>query len=1073
MTEISQRSVQSQVDRRRQFLERLRAEKPTVAPAGEPLSGQQEHAWVLSRAARDRSAGRFAADLLLAGPVDRLRLRAALERLVNAVPLLRTVFVEEGDAVRQQLSSDPGDVVVELPDGAGPRLAEAADGPPVRFSMWRDPAGEHITVVSSALVLDRASLRPLSDQLAALYQAQDPSTAELRGAGDYTAYAHQRSTWLTGPEGQEALATLTKELTGVEPAELPVDRPYPSHLPVASDQARLRLPAGLLARLDEIAEGLGALPESILLAGYALLLSRHGGQRDVTVGVPVSDRDATWTDLIGNATNLLPVRTVLPHDATVGDVVRGVDISLRSAHGLARVPFPRIVEAVNPDRDRNRGPLTQTTFQVRQAEKARPFGQDATAQWTVLVDRPYAAELSLTVLRDGDGAEVVLDYATDLFDAASAEALLARYERVLRCVTDRPQELAADLEVLPPRERALVLEEWNDSVREEPPAVITDLFDDRAAADPDAVAVTYEDVELTYGELRDRANRLAQHLLTSRLRPEDRVAVFLPRSVDSVVAILAVLKAGGAYVPVDVDFPAGRVETIMQDAAPTAVISTYELTRQLPRGPWLEILLDDDAADIDRAPAEAPRTGPRPDSLAYVIYTSGSSGKPKGVLVEHRAVTNFIHNTQEMFGLSPDDNVLQFATPTFDVSVFEIFGALLSGAALHLCGKEERYSTDNLTRLMRRRHISVVDLPPAVLELLDPGDFPDLRIVFVGGEAFSGELTTRWAADGRRFFNGYGPTETTVTVIAKECTGEWTKSPPIGRAMGNHHAYVLDERLRPLPVGVRGELYVSGLGAARGYLNRPDLTEEVFSQDPFGTGWRMYRTGDLARWTWDGELVYEGRADRQVKIRGIRIELGEIERVLLEHPQVRQGLVRTVIGAGGETRLAAYFVPRPGARPRIAALRAFVAGKLPSYMVPNEFTEISEIPLTASGKVDLAALPAGDDAWQQDDGATAQESAPATETERVVAEEIFAPLLSTERVGAEQNFFQLGGSSLQATQVLSRIRRIFDVEVSVGEFFREPTVRSLAAVVDGLRTAAPATSGDSLEEALAQLEADR
>jgi acyl-coenzyme A synthetase/AMP-(fatty) acid ligase/acyl carrier protein len=403
------------------------------------------------------------------------------------------------------------------------------------------------------------------------------------------------------------------------------------------------------------------------------------------------------------------------------------------------------------------------------------------------------------------------------------------------------------------------------------------------------------------------------------------------------------------------------------------------------------------------------------------------------------------------------------------VSVFEIFGALLSGASLYVASEDDRRSTERLTRLLSDQAITVVDLPPAVMELLEPERLPDLRLAFVGGEAFSGELTTRWAAGGRHFYNGYGPTEATVTVVAKQCTGTWCSSPPIGRAMANHQAYALDGNLEPVPVGVPGELYIGGTGLARGYLGRPDLTAAAFVPDPFATGpgRRLYRTGDLVEWLPSGDLLFLGRRDRQVKIRGIRIELGEVEAALTEHPQLRRCHVTTVADGRGSPVLVAYVIGRVRQTLPPEALRGFLEAKLPAYMIPSYFVTVDHIPLTRSGKVDARALPPP----EIPKPAPADAQSFATPTERRVADEIFGRLLGTSRFDPHDNFFALGGSSLQATQILSRVRTAFGVEVPVATFFETPTVAALAAAIDRLVAATQEERRAALREALAEVQA--
>jgi amino acid adenylation domain-containing protein len=467
------------------------------------------------------------------------------------------------------------------------------------------------------------------------------------------------------------------------------------------------------------------------------------------------------------------------------------------------------------------------------------------------------------------------------------------------------------------------------------------------------------------------------------------------------------------------------------------------------------VTLEEVRAELAALPGHNPPLAARPGDVAYVIYTSGSTGKPKGVLLEHRGVVNFIDSTRELFELTPADRVLGFASATFDVSVFETFSALLTGARLYLATDEERLSVDRLQSLMERHGITVIDLPPTVMPLLAPEKFTDLRIAFVGGESFSGELVNRWNP-GRRLFNGYGPTECTVTMIVEECPGSWESSPPIGLPMANHVAHVLDRELRPVPVGVPGELVIGGAGLARGYLNRDELTAQKFIPDPFGTapGGRLYRTGDLVKRLPDGRLVFLGRIDQQVKIRGLRIELGEVESALTGFDGVGPVSVQAWTDGHGAKHLVGYLTGVT--EQRVPAVREHLRALLPSYMIPSYFVVLDELPVTSSGKVDRRRLPAPDPSRAREDQG---EHRPLTTTERRLLREVIAPLLGEGRVGVHDDFFLAGGNSLQAVQLMSAIKRRFGVEIALGEFFASPTVAHLAAAVDTHRAAARPDAG--------------
>ncbi|MFF5112087.1 amino acid adenylation domain-containing protein [Streptosporangium sp. NPDC000509] len=602
----------------------------------------------------------------------------------------------------------------------------------------------------------------------------------------------------------------------------------------------------------------------------------------------------------------------------------------------------------------------------------------------------------------------------------------------------------------------LVVEEWNRTELADEPATVIERFATQVARSPDATALTDEEgTTLTYDEVRRAANRLAGHLLALGLRPEDRCAVYQRRSAGMVVSMFGTLAAGGAYVPIDEGNPPERVEAILRDAGTAVVLADSTTEAEVPPGPWCVVNVDDHPGNDE----SDPEVRLHPANLAYVMYTSGSTGAPKGVLIEHRAVTAFVRGAQHLYGLSPQDRFVQFSSIAFDVSTFDAFGALLSGAALHVASTETRTSSTRLRDLLRERRISVYMGTPGVLRLLEPGDFPDLRVVAVGGESYSGEFTTRWAA-GRRFVNSYGPTETTVGVITQECEGHWDASPPIGRAMPNHRAYALDESMRPVPIGTVGELYVGGPGLGRGYLGRPGTSAASFVPDPFATtpGERLYRTGDLVRWTPEGELVFAGRADRQVKVRGVRVELEEIEATLCRHPDIAHAVVEAEARDDGDARLIAYVVSTAPEPPGVTELRETAARWLTAPLVPNEFVHVPEIPLTPAGKVDrdalaeargrrAAAVETGGDTKHARD-AEDTEDAEWTPTRRRVAEEIVKPLLGVDSLGPHDHFFELGGTSIQVIQLLGKVRTTFGIEVPVVEFFDRPTIAGVADAVD-------------------------
>jgi amino acid adenylation domain-containing protein len=679
-------------------------------------------------------------------------------------------------------------------------------------------------------------------------------------------------------------------------------------------------------------------------------------------------------------------------------------------------------------------------------------------------------------------------------------------------VAAQPDQRLADLPLLPAAERQLLLDTWNATARPFPVCGIHQLVEAQVARTPQASAVAAPDGDLTYAELNARANQLAAELRARGAGPDSLIGLCASRSRDLIVGIIGILKAGAAYLPLDPTYPPDRLALMLDDAQVTLLVTQRALSNiphpnPLPGGEGMPnqahpLYMDElPLPPPDHRPAPAV-PGFTPQHLAYVIYTSGSSGKPKGVMIPHVAVTNMLAATLEYVRVTPDDVVLQFATFCFDVSVLEIFAALCAGARLLIPPRDTLLSPRALTELLQRERVSFCDIPPAVLELLPADAFPALRTQFIGCESFSGELVTRWIQPGRRLINGYGPTEATVMMTLMECTGSYAQMPPIGYPMANQQVYVLDAQRQPTPIGVPGELYIGGMGLARGYLNRPALTAEKFIPNPFAAlsspfspagggaaGGVLYRTGDLVRYRADGALEFLGRVDQQVKIRGYRIELGEIEAALAAHPAIHACVVLVRAERPGAARLVAYVVPsetlnagyplggRTMNRPEwsssafslqpsalVGELRSWLGQRLPSYMVPAFFVQLERFPLMPNGKVDRAALPEPNDVAA--DRATF--AAPRTALEQMLAGGVFAQVLGVDNVGIHDNFFELGGNSLQAAQVQSSLMDNLHIDVPLTTIFQSPTIAQLSEHIDALALATqglqPVGSGDAVRE---------
>ncbi|MFL6121258.1 amino acid adenylation domain-containing protein, partial [Actinophytocola sp.] len=789
------------------------------------------------------------------------------------------------------------------------------------------------------------------------------------------------------------------------------DRPRPPVRDFAGDRVTFTVPASVAGALGRP----GATPFMVYLAAFQLLLSRWSGQTDIAVGTPVAGRDrAELTDLVGLFLNTLVLRTDLSGDPSFTEVLDRVRAVALDAYAHQEVPFERVVDALSPDRDAARNPLFDVMFLWQDAPAPiAPMGALSVVEFEV-AETTTKFDLTLAVTEQLDGSLAGgVDYATALFDRTTIERLAAGFVRLLASIAAAPDAPASTLPVVPDAELRLMAE-WNATAVDYPTGTLTELFAAQVARTPDAAALRFEGTELTYAELDRRANRLAHHLIGRGVGPESVVGVCLHRSLDLVVALLGIHKAGGAYLPLDPDHPADRLAYLRADAGVEVVVTAETFTNLTGRSypPAVEVL---------------------PEHPAYVIYTSGSTGRPKGVMVEHRGIVNRLHWMQDAYRLNHTDRVLQKTPYTFDVSVWEFFWPLATGATLVVARPGGHRDPSYLAEVIAAEEITTVHFVPSMLRafLTEPfAELPSLRRMICSGEALTADLVTGvHQRIGCALHNLYGPTEASVDVTAVEChPGEPVT---IGRPVANTRTHILDSTLRPVPIGVPGELMLAGVQLARGYVNKPALTADRFLPNPFGTGERLYRTGDRARFRPDGTIDYLGRLDHQVKIRGQRIELGEIEAVLTEHPDVTAATVTVHNG-----QLAAYVTPV--VEPR--GIEAFLRERLPDAMIPTHWTTLAQLPLTTSGKVDRKALPAPDGRRR-----TTDHVAPRTELEHTIAAAV-AGAVGVDAVGVHDRFFDLGGDSMRAIRVVGLLREQ-GLGMSVTDLYTHQTVAELAAVV--------------------------
>src|SRR5215831_2923814 len=778
-----------------------------------------------------------------------------------------------------------------------------------------------------------------------------------------------------------------------------------------------------------------------LMAGFGVLLGRYSGQEDIVVGSAIANRqDAQLEEMIGFFVNTLVMRLRVKGGMSFRELLGGVRETALGAYRHQDIPFERLVEELNPERSLSRSPVYQVVFdlqnvpQVARRMKGLKIGGMSEDELRVRFD------LEVQAVEQNGAIGFSWVYNRDLFDRWRMEQMAGQYVRVLEAMIADPERTIGRVDVLGAEERRRILEEWNDTRREVAETTLAEMFEAQVKRTPEAVAVVFEGRELKYRELNERANRLAHYLMGRGVGPEEIVGICLERSLEMVVALLGVLKAGGAYLPLDREYPEERLKFMVEDAGPGYVLTGGESGVRVSEGVELIRLGEAEVeAKLGRASGRNPTNEERrscllPQHPAYVIYTSGSTGTPKGVVVTHAGMANLAGAQIERFEVREDSRVLQFASMSFDASVWEVAMALTAGGALVVVGEKER-SGRALEEAIVGQGVSHATLPPVVLMTLEEAGRVPLRNLIVAGEECVGELVARWS-QGRRMVNAYGPTEGTVCATMSTRLTDEGRAAPIGKPMWNTRVYVLDGGLEAAPVGVGGELYIAGAGLARGYLKRGGLTADRFVADPYGkAGSRMYRTGDVARWGADGNLEYVGRVDEQVKIRGYRVELGEIEARLREQSGVREAVVVVREDRPGEKRLVAYYTSAAGVG--VEGIRGYLLERLPEYMVPAVYVKLEALPLTANGKVDRRALPEP----ERVSGEGYRE--PRTPEEEILCG-LFAEVLGLERVGLDDDFFALGGHSVVAVSLVSRIRAVLGIELDLGVLFESPSVGQLS-----------------------------
>nr|WP_069160381.1 non-ribosomal peptide synthetase [Nocardia altamirensis] len=1013
-------------------------------PAQVPLSFAQRRIWFLQRLEGSSATYNVPLAIGLSAQIDIEALTSAIGDVVGRHESLRTVFVEsEGEPAQQVLEA--ADIAVEVSDIDEPAVAIAAAARhrfdlateiPLQASIFHSRKGSALVLVLHHIACDGGSLAPLARDLSAAYAARCAGRAPDWQAlpVQYADYALWQRELLGDQADPESLAARQfdywrKELADLpEQLPLPFDRPRPKVSSFRGDSAEFTVDAELRSAIEELARRRGVTASMLLQTVFAIVLHKVGAGDDIPIGSPIAGRtDAALADLVGFFVNTWVLRVGFAGNSRFEDLLDQVRGKALAAYGHQDLPFERLIELLNPARSTAYHPLFQVTFALQNNLSHEFALPDAVPIPVSTGTAKMDLFLSLEEQPDG-GYAGAIEYATDLFDRHTIDQFIERFRRVLEMVVHYPAIAVSDLGVLLPGERRQLLAEWNDTTATPPVTALPDLFTAQAAATPDTTAVICGDVELTYAELGDRVDRLAHWLIAQGVGIEDTVAVHLPRSADTLVALLGVLKAGAAYLPLDTEYPESRIRYMVEHAKPTTVLDSSAMSAA-----------QDHPADAQPFPAIAP------DNAAYIVYTSGSTGEPKGIVGTHAGLVNCLAWFHALFPWTPGEVTCAKTSVSFGDSLTEILRPLTRGGTVVVA--EQIRDLVELVTLIERHQVRRLGLVPSLLAALIADDLlpraAACRVWISSGEPLPVSVAEGFSAQlpDSVLVNLYGSSE-----ISADST--WAEvgtmphadeiSVPIGRPLDNTRVYVLDNALHPVPRGVVGELYVAGVGLARGYLNRRALTAARFVADPFAVdpGGRLYRTGDLVRWRADGHLVHLGRADNQMKIRGFRIEPGEVESALAAHPAVARAVVAARETNAGH-QLVGYLVPAdPGVAVDVSEVRQLVASRLPDYMVPTALTILEELPLNPNGKVDRGALP-------EPEFTGAAYQPPRTPREELLCA-VFAEVLAVDQVGLDDSFFDLGGHSLLVVRLVRRISERLGVEIELKAIFQERTVRDIA-----------------------------
>ena len=1051
-------------------------QEPPIIPISRnqdlPLSFAQERLWFLSQLEEGGVVYNMPAALRLTGSLDQAALEYGINEIVRRHEVLRTTFrIENGSPVqviaptltiplpvrnlRQMSENEQSVEVTRLIAEEAHQAFDLAAGPLFRVTLLCLSEDEHVLLVTMHhIVSDEWSIGVFIREVVALYNAFSRNEASPLSELpiQYADFAQWQRQWLQGDVLQQHLSYWKERLSGELPIlELPADRPRLKHRSFQGAIQSFTLSRGLTDAIKSLSQQEDVTEFMLLLTAFKTLLHRYTAQDDMLVGTAFANRNrAEIEPLIGFFVNTVVIRANLSGNPTFRELLAQVRERSLEAQAHQDVPFERVVTELRPNRELSQQPLFQIMFAYENAPMPALDLSGLTVTPIEVHTRTTKFDLTLVMTDTEQGLSGFFEYSSDLFDEATITRMIGHFQTLLEAVIIDPEHRIGNVPILTKAEYHQIVTEWNDTKADYPGEnCIHELFEIQAERTPDAVAVVFEDEQLTYQELNLRSNQLAHYLRGQGVEAETLVGVCVERSIEMIVGVLGVLKAGGAYVPLDPGYPEERLAFMLEDSGLSILLTQERLLSGLPKHSARVLCLDSDGQMISQEKEKNPASRVKPENLAYVIYTSGSTGKPKGVLLTHKGIPNLCQVQIRAFEVHSTSRVLQFASFSFDASVSEIFVTFLAGATLVMATQEKLLPGPILREFLNNYKISIITLPPSMLSVMNEEDFPYLKTVVSAGESCSAEIAERWSSR-RRFLNAYGPTEATVCATINEHVLSGL-NPSIGHVIANTQVYIVDSYMQPVPIGVSGELLIGGVGIARGYLNRPDLTDEKFLHDCFSgePGGCLYKTGDLARYRLDGSIEFLGRIDYQVKLRGFRIELGEIETFLASHPAVREAVVVVGDDASGNKQLRAYVVPESEQELLGSDLHRFLHRQLPEYMVPasSAFLCLERLPLTPNGKIDRRALPnfIGKRPELEENFV-----APRTPIEEVLAN-IWAEILDLDRVGIFDSFFDLGGHSLLSVKLMFRIKEVFQLELPLQNLFEAPTVADFAQLVEAYR----------------------